>query len=100
METIDEYSESWLGYAPMFDLGGTTLPGVTDSGGPYKDEQVLEAALARSREGMARALTDPEIRARILTRLAELESRPPTPTMTGDEFLARVGFGPEPSSAG
>jgi hypothetical protein len=84
----------------MFDPGGSTIDGVINPGGGADEERERDTALARSREGMARALADPETRARIEARLTELGSRPPTPTMTGDEFLASVGFASPPASAG
>jgi hypothetical protein len=58
------------------------------------DDERDRAARLRSAEAARRDLADPEIRARIETRLAELDRQPPGPTMTGDEFLASLGFDP------
>jgi hypothetical protein len=51
-----------------------------------------QAALTRSWEAALRDHADPEVRARVDAKLAELESEPPALPITGDEFLASVGI--------
>lgn len=63
------------------------------------EEHERQAALTRSWEAAQQDYADPEFRAGIEAKLAELDSRPPVAPMTGDEFLASVGFEPRPRSA-
>jgi hypothetical protein len=58
------------------------------------DDEHDRAARLHSAEAARRMLADPAMRGRIEAALEELDRRPPGPTMTGDEFLASVGFAP------
>ena len=64
------------------------------------EERERQAGLTRSWDGAKRDLANPEIRARIDAQLAKLESSPPAPPMTGEEFLAWVEVERNSSRAG
>ncbi len=61
------------------------------------EERERQAALTRSWEAGKRLLSDPEVRARVKARLAEIDSHLPAEPLTGDEFLARVGVERQPT---
>jgi hypothetical protein len=58
------------------------------------EDRERQAALTRSWEAANRDFVDPEFRALVDAKLAELDSRPPVAPITGDEFLASVGIDP------
>jgi hypothetical protein len=58
------------------------------------EDRERQAALTRSWEAANGDYADPEFRALVDAKLAELDSRPPVAPITGDEFLASAGIDP------
>lgn len=57
------------------------------------EERERQEALDGSREAARAHLADPEARARIDAALADMDSRPPVPVISSEEFLVSVGLG-------